>query len=850
MKTRILTLSFMLVLLVGTFGIIPSLPLLAGQITPEDLATDVPDNIMDMSIPEVNADLAEADPNYPEDVDLGTLLGDNDNQYTPIFEPWKSKAAIHAIAYDEETGLLALGGGYLYDNEIHIFRLNIETNSFDKVWDTGDSLLTSDVMSLAFGDTDLNDFMEIAAGCSDGHVYVFEQRHLYDPFANTENQFDLVWKSESFDRVWAVTIADVDRDYRPDIIAGGWDGYVHIFEYDNHSGYPFNEEHWITYREVSTLEVGERVYSIATGDTNVNGLPEIIVGTRAGTVYVFENDGLSIMINGYPFPLINDNHYYLNWTSEDYTWTPIRSMEIGELDGDIGEELVIVAQGQGVFTLDWDFSSRTYVYEKVYKQYEAWETFGYWGLDYWADRVISANNVTFDDPDNTSIEVYEPIQYEYTGSGFEPDASVYPYNTAMATETDNRYSTFDSSISGVDNATAIIDFGHDEEGTGSANDDYDVWITFSNPLDSGIWSDFNFSISKDGIDFEQVSIFHWVYSGNVLKIDVDDALSRRKWDYFQYVKISVFNDAVYEIDSLELMQVYNLLTDVLSVEIGPLNLDKSTYLSDSTELDKILAGTVTGEMIGIFWNTTSDRYDIFWESGDDDSYTFGANMWDIEHIPGIEPNVPNWRLMTGTYMHPDSGLTYNSWSWGFLNFSYVPMHMMGTKNSAIRAYDLYGSLDGGTNLQLDMINTHLAGLGSFGWEHTSVETPYLPAQEPMTNSLPMVAVGLYRPEVGIDTLGGLTKGNIRFYYRSTTTETFEQYKEIWELDTTGELTQLIGLSKTTPKMDFEDYDSDGDKDMIVSNGHIYLAKNTYFETEEESGTAWLNFTLVHGYFDD
>lgn len=840
----------MLVLLIGTFGIIPSLPLMAGQMSPEVNSNEVPNNIMDMSIPEVNADLAEIDPNYPEDVDLGTLLGDNDNQYTPIFEPWKSKAAIHAIAYDEDTGFLALGGGYLYDNEVHIFRLNIETNEFDKVWDTGDSLLTSDVMSLAFGDTDLNDFMEIVAGCSDGHVYVFEQRHLYDPYANTENQFDLVWKSESFDRVWAVTVADVDRDYRPDIIAGGWDGYVHIFEYDNHSGYPFNEEHWITYREVSTLEVGERVYSIATGDTNVNGLPEIVVGTRAGTVYVFENDGVSIMINGYPFPLINDNNYYLNWTSENYTWTPIRSMEIGELDGDIGEELVIVAQGQGVMTLDWDFNTRSYRYEKVYKQYEAWETFGYWGLDYWADRVISANNVTFDDPDNSSIEVYEPIQYEYTGSGFEPDASVYPYNTAMAMASDSRYSTFDSSISGVDNATAIIDFGQDEEGTGSANDDWDIWVTFKDTLNSGIFSDFNFSVSPDGTDFEQVSYTRFGYSGKILKIDVDDALSYREWDYFQFVKISVFNDAVYEIDSIELMQVYNILSDVLSVEIGPLDLDKSTYLNDGTELDKVLAGTVTGEMIGIFWNTTSNRYDIFWESGDDDSYTFGANMWDIQHIPGVEPEVPNWRLMIGTYMNPDTGLMYNSWSWGFLNFSYIPMHMMGTKNAAIRAYDLYGDLDSGATAQLDMINTHLAGLGTFGWEYTSVETPFLPAEEPMTNNLPMVAVGIYRPEVGLDTLGALTKGNIRFYYRSTTSEVFEEYKEIWELDTTGELTQLVGLAKTTPKMDFADYDGDGDQDMIVSNGHVYLAKNIFVETNEQTGIAWLNFTLVHGYFDD
>ena len=228
-------------------------------------------------------DNPELEPRYPSDFDLGNVLGDRDNQYREVYEPWKSKAALHSIAYHEETGFLAVGGGYLYDNEVHIFRLNPHTGKFVKVWDSGDSIIQSDVMSLAFGDTDVNNFLEIAAGSSDGHVYVFEQRHIYDPETNTENMFDHVWTSPSMFRVFDLKIEDVDRDYRPDIVAGTWEG-IHLFEYDNHSGYPYSEEHWITYNHVwSSPELEDKkIYSIEAGDSNYNGLPEIIAGTRDG----------------------------------------------------------------------------------------------------------------------------------------------------------------------------------------------------------------------------------------------------------------------------------------------------------------------------------------------------------------------------------------------------------------------------------------------------------------------------------------------------------------------------------------------------------------------------------------
>lgn len=867
----------MTVMMVGAFGIIPVIPVTTTAIDSEDMLTtptglwdDVPDDLR----PSIESLMAGMDQTLPADKDIGLVLGDRMNDYRVTYEPWKSKAAIHAIAYDEGTGFLALGGGYLYDNQVHIFRLNTETKLWDKVWDTGDGIFGSDVMALDFGDTDLNDFIEIVAGCADGHVYVFEQRHIYDPYANTENQFDHVWTSPNMFRVFDVKVDDIDRDYRPDIIAGGWDGKIHIFEYSNHSGYPFTEEHWITYDEVSTLEVGknERIYSIETGDTNYNGLPEIICGTREGTVYVFENDGLVMMINGQPFPLINDNNYYLNWSSENYTWTPILSMSVGELDGTPGDEIALVAQGQGVFTLDWNELRGTYDYEKVYRDYEEWETFGFWQLDFYVDRVVEANNVTYHDPVNASLHVDEPIQYEWNeGLGiFLPDASVYPYNSGMAgpntlqSGADGNFSTFDSSIAGVSNCTAVLDFGQDEEGTGGANDRADVMIYFKSGTSLNLAempNHFNFSISKDGDEFEQVSLDHAWALFSTMYIDVDDALSRRKWDYFRYVKISVFNDAVYDINGLQLVQVYNTLTDAISVEIGPLRMDGMSYLSGTSEPNKILAGTVTGELIAIQYNSTQNDYDIIWESWDDDFYTFGANIWDMEYV-GNTPNVPTWNWQYGMIWNPVGANTYNSWSYGVLNpwqfGSATFNYFMGTNEGEIRAFTVpdvvpIGSsplIDPVTDGYFSSINSWLA---SNDWVNVSVEAPWFIQNDLGTNH-PMIALGVFNPDVSIENIpltdfaDAPTRAAVMFYYREDDTSNFIMRRDLYKMDTTGELVNQINLARAPPKLDFADFDKDGDLDFVVSNGYLYMARNMWMETEGPDQT--LNFTLVRGYFDD
>ena len=806
-----------------------------------NLLDEIPTNIQ----PAVTNLLQEESGNYSSNIDIGTVLGDRENEYTEIFEPWKSQAAIHAVTYHEETGYLALAGGYLYDNEIHLFRLNTITGDFDKVWDCGDGIIQSDVMAIAFGDTDLNDFLEIVAGSSDGHVYVFEQRHIYDPITNTENMFDLVWTSPSMFRVFDVKIEDADRDFRPDIIVGSWDG-VFLFEYDDHSGYPFNEEHWISYRQVYHNDVnGEKIYSLESGDTNHNGLPEIVVGTREGTVYVFENDGISMYINGEYFPLIQDNAYELVWTSENYTWTPILSMDIGELDGSEGDELTLIAQGQGIFTLDWNEFTRTYDYKKVVRAYEDWETFGYWGLDHYVDRVVSANNVTYHDPLNSSINVPEPIVY--TGNGpFIPDADCYPYNTGMSMATDGNFTTFDASITNVTNATAVVDFGLDEEGTGSANDLYDVKITFSAGLTTALYSDFNFSISQDGNDFEQVFSDHFTIAGNQLRVDIDDALIDRKWDWFRYAKISVFNNASYDINSLELSQVYNLLTDALSLTIGPLRLDGEAFVNGEEEPNKIVAGTVTGKYLGIQWNDEDFIYELVYDSGDDDFFAEGSGIWSIENIH-TTTDVPTLIKKLSTSFNIGSDV-FNSWSFGKLdplNNYYDSNYFVGTNQGSVAVFDMEGDVDSTVqNTYFLPIQEYLDDIRVY---EPNIKVAIETAHIEQFNDYPIVAVSTYNPDrLPTSNDYALPTGTLSFFFRETPSSTapFVGEFSIEDLDLTGEIASLIGVSKTTPKIDFYDVDEDGDLDMIFSNGQLYLAKNLYVEREE------LKFVICRDYFKE
>jgi hypothetical protein len=513
-------------------------------------------------------------------------------------------------------------------------------------------------------------------------------------------------------------------------------------------------------------------------------------------------------------------------------------MAIGELDGSAGQEIALISQGQGVYILDWDFSENTYRYQKVIKQYESWETSGYWGLDYYADRVISANNVTYHDPANLTLHASEPIEYVWNGVIFLPDTSVYPYNTAMAGKSDANYTTFDAALPGVTNATAIIDFGQDEVGTGGVNSDYDILIDFSAALGTPLYSKFNLSISQDGSYFTQIANTSMEINGDYLEVDVDEVLSTQQWNWFRYIKISVFNGGNYSIDSLKLVNIYNTLTDALSLTIGPLRMNGTAYVNSQPDSNKILIGTVGGKFYGVGYNRTSTKYELLWDSGRDDNYNKGTGIWDITYL-NTQSKYPVWNKYSSFSVLLNTP-NYNSWSYVELDpFGFYDAganYLVGTNMGEIFAYNMIGQPDLDIYGYLSEINLYLT---ENGWTHCSVEqtsfkeVPYLP----------FLAVSAFDPSKA--PMGSITSNRsaeIMFYFRNNLNIPFNVRTPLEWMDLTGELVSLVSISVTTPKLDFADIDDDGDEDFAFTNGQLYLARNQFDVTGN------LNFSLDRNYF--
>ncbi|UCG03870.1 MAG: lamin tail domain-containing protein [Candidatus Heimdallarchaeota archaeon] len=334
----------------------------------------------------------------PEYDVLGKLR-DNENSYQQVWTPWLSRAAVHVAKVSDDGEFLVVGGGYLLDTELHIYRWNSDERQYIKVWEAGSGIITRDIYDVAFGDSDNNNLIEIAAACADGRVYLFEQAHIYDPIANLENRFDFVWKSENYFQATSVEFYDLDLDGIQDLIVGAWDKRIHIFEYTDHSGYPFDVEHWIELTERwNSTEVDEKIQSLGVGDFNNNGLPDIIVGTLSGSIYIFENDGVVMAPHGIEFPFPNDNNYRLIWNNSGLyqpIWNPIGQIAIGELDKvDLSDavvqhptDAVVLAYGQGAWALRYS-AERDFYLEQLIQDFEDWQTQGAYPFDNFADWMV------------------------------------------------------------------------------------------------------------------------------------------------------------------------------------------------------------------------------------------------------------------------------------------------------------------------------------------------------------------------------------------------------------------------------------------------------------------------------
>jgi len=793
---------------------------------------------------------------YEPSWDIIRYLGDNPNEYELIWEPWVTKAAVHAITATPDYDMFAFGGGYLYDNEIHIFRWNSLTRNYEKVWCSGDQIIGGDVLSLAIGDTDYNNFLEIVAGSADGHIYVFEQRHIYDPLTNIENQFELVWKSPFLGPVWKVAIGDLDKDFIKEIIAVTWDKKIHIFEYDEHSGYPFSHEHWITYKEVwnSGTVIDDLILSMGFGDINYNGLPDILVGTRKGKLYLFENNGTVIYVDDKPFPLTKDNDYKLIWSSE-YFWNPIFNIRVGNTDNTPGDEAVIVIPGYGTLVMDYDKNSDRFFFIELVRPIESWEKGTgnkyEFPLDYYIDRMVDGQNVYYIEDGE---EYEEPITYTYDPDtmSWNPDLEIAIMNTAMAGEPDDHYSKMNSSA--TEASWAILDFGKDEEILGDGQSQYDFVIIvlritgFNFPVNL---SNFQISVSMDGEIFIPINSSDitqsWTSLTSYIKVNIDNVTGPNHWRYVRYIKINVTGGDQYAIDAIRALRINKPVSTALSVELDNLEFDLEKILAgeDATDpMKSIILGTMDGRIYVFRFNETSLSYDMIYDSYMKDNATLCENIWDIYRI-GKTSNFPVFYAepFKGAELNLPSGYVYYAHTFFYLGGVY-PHLIVGTKNSTVLAFtnngfNTYTYDPTSTSSIFSKVNTHYSSIGN----DLSLTVKFVDLLS--DNSYYEILVGYFNesakgninplddeyvnPNIGLDLWYYIENG-------------YNAYIDLTDKDKSGRMKAIVLSSEAPPTADFYDVDNDGDLDLVLCNGRLY-----YFENQGTSKDP--AFVLIEGYFD-
>ncbi|MDF1540455.1 MAG: 6-bladed beta-propeller, partial [Candidatus Thorarchaeota archaeon] len=360
------------------------------------------------------------------------------NDYQQFWEPNNIQGSSRAVAVSESNNFMAASGGWMNDAELHIYRWFEPTLQYVHVWDSGDGEFGGDITDLEFMDCDSNGRLEIVAACQDGKIYIYEALGIEtEPFQEIEdcNVFEQVWNSGYImdQQVWDIELNDIDHDSQTEIIAACWDGKVYVFDYIDHSAWPYcQEEHWIQYEPVwdSGDTITDRVNTVVVGDTDRDLKSEIIAGSQDGIVYLFEEK-----------PCLH-HVYDLKWTSGDSIWRPINAIAFStNFDGDFYGEFAVSAYGQGVYVFHYDYGTDDYYVKKINREPELWEQ-GATVLDppvytgYEVDPYIDRKEYGWADQ---GVNEYDPIPYPWStpelggasALGGPPD---YSQTTFSATE--------------------------------------------------------------------------------------------------------------------------------------------------------------------------------------------------------------------------------------------------------------------------------------------------------------------------------------------------------------------------------------------------------------------------------
>lgn len=226
---------------------------------------------------------------------------------------------------DGKREIILKTGTYWGHHEIRIYE-NYEDNSYQEVWNSG-STLWDDIQEGAVGDIDADGKKEIIVGSGDddSKVYVFENTGI-------DNSFEIVWNSGTKfnNQVWA-NIGELDGDGKGEIIAGGQDGIVHVFE-------NIGDNNYMSVWNSGDME--DFFFKIVTGDQDSDGNKEIIMPSTSGRVYIFEN--------------IGDNSYQESWNSKNTINNQIYRVAVGDQDSDGKGEIIAACYDGKIYVFEHD----------------------------------------------------------------------------------------------------------------------------------------------------------------------------------------------------------------------------------------------------------------------------------------------------------------------------------------------------------------------------------------------------------------------------------------------------------------------------------------------------------------
>jgi hypothetical protein len=127
--------------------------------------------------------------------------------------------------------------------------------------------------SIRAADVDGDGNMEILFGNYDGHIGVIEYR---------DGGYRAEWRSPSLEyRLWGLDVGDANNDGREDIVAGGGEGHVYVYDGKTHD------------RIWRSPDIVRDAHGIRVADVNSDGINEIAVGcgyrtdVPHGRIYVF-----------------------------------------------------------------------------------------------------------------------------------------------------------------------------------------------------------------------------------------------------------------------------------------------------------------------------------------------------------------------------------------------------------------------------------------------------------------------------------------------------------------------------------------------------------------------------------